>query len=333
MKRFIFTIIAAAAFFSAGAQSLKTFYVVLPKNADPEVEQIYVSGFTAAESAEETAVPQFGNNLANGIKKEIRDSERYGDVEFIPPSWRRTDIYEVAEDEADAQWVITGTVDVQTDSKRDVKEVVKSETGDNVHNIPFEAIYYDYMNSTNTKVTMELKDKQGNVIVTYNKEKAASSNPKVDMREPSGRKLKSHAALVNSNRLFFVTDMANQFLPFMKSFHYEFAKIKNRDMRKSDVSRDRFKELRKMMRDEKDLVKSLDYYGLGELYRTVAEETGLEEAKLNMAYVYEVLGNFTRAREIHEELGRTKDVERVDVFIAKRDQLAAFGKDFFEPEI
>jgi tetratricopeptide (TPR) repeat protein len=102
---------------------------------------------------------------------------------------------------------------------------------------------------------------------------------------------------------------------------------------KDHVEKDRYKELKDMMRDEKDLAKKLDYYGLGQLYKTVAEETGLNEAYTNLAYVYEVLGNYTRAMEIYKDLEDQNGIDRVKFFVNERDQLNSFGKDFFEPEI
>ncbi|WP_462317549.1 hypothetical protein [Marinilabilia sp.] len=333
MKRLILTMLAAAAFLSGGAQTLRTYYVVFPKNADSTVNEVFVDDFQKTDMLKETVLPTFGKNLADGIKSEIRKSERYGNVEYVPQSWRRTDIYSIAEDKSAAQWVVTGTFDITTDSKRDVTTEIKNETPSEeiVNILPFEVVYYDYMNSTNTKVTMELKDKKGNTIVTYEKEKAAESHPKRDMRDPSG-KLKSLKALAGSTKQFFVTDMANQFLPWMKAFNYSMLKIKNRDM-KDHVERDRYKELKDMMRDEKDLAKKLDYFGLGELYKTVAEETGLKEAYTNLAYVYEVMGNYTRAKEIYEDLGNEDGIKRVNYWIGERNLLKSFGKDYFEPEI
>ncbi len=332
MKRIIITIIAAAAFFSAGAQSLRTYYVVFPENADSTVDQIFVDDFMKTDMLKETILPEFGKDLADGLKGEIRKSERYGNVEFIPQSWRRTDVYEVADDKSSAQWVVTGAFDITTESKRDVTTEIKNESGaEVVHNIPFEAVYFDYMNSTNTKVTMELKDKLGNVIVSYEKEKAAESKPKRDMRDPSD-KLESLTSLAGSTKQFFAVDMANQFVPWMKPFNYEFLKIKNRDM-KDHVEKDRYKELKDMMRDENDMAKKLDYYGLGQLYKTVAEETSLNEAYTNLAYVYEVLGNYTRAMEIYKDLEDQNVIDRVKFFVNERDRLNSFGKDFFEPEI
>ena len=333
MKRLILTILAAAALLPGGAQTLRTYYVVFPENADSTVNEIFVDDFRKTDMLKESILPEFGKSLADGIKSEIRKSERYGNVEYVPQSWRRTDVYEVADDKQQAQWFVTGTFEITTDSKRDVTTEIKKETPSEemVNILPFEVIYYDYMNSANTKVTMELKDKQGNTIVTYQKEKAATSNPDKDMRDPSG-KLQSLEALAGSSQQFFVTDIANQFLPWMKAFNYEMLKIKNRDM-KDHVDKDRFKELKDMMRDENDLAKKLDYFGLGELYKTVAEETGLKEAYTNLAYVYEVMGNYTRAMEIYEDLGDNNGIERVNYFVGERNTLRSFGKDYFEPEI
>jgi hypothetical protein len=138
--------------------------------------------------------------------------------------------------------------------------------------------------------------------------------------------LKSHAELAGASQQFFVVDMANQFLPWFKPFVYEFQNIKNRDI-KDKVSKDRFRELRKMLRDDKDLAGDRDYKGLIKLYKTVAEETELEPAFVNLAYVYEVLGDYSNAHKIYDDLGRSKDAERVDVFVSERDKLKAFGKN------
>ncbi len=325
MKRILFTIIAAAALFSGTAQSLKTFYIVFPVNADTTVNKIFVSDFEPANS-ENNILSKYGEALSSGIKGQIKSGTRYGDVNLIPQTWRRTDIYQVADNETDAQWVLTGTYDVQTESSRDKKTEIKKEKGSSgKYIIPYEMVYYDYMNSTNTKVKMELKDKQGNVIVAYEKEKAGESHPKRDLRDPTS-KLKSHAELAGASQQFFVVDLANQFLPWFKPFVYEFQNIKNRDI-KDKVSKDRFRELRKMLRDDKDLAGDRDYKGLIKLYKTVAEETELEPAFVNLAYVYEVLGDYSNAHKIYDDLGRSKDAERVDVFVSERDKLKAFGKN------
>ena len=332
MKRFIITIIAAATFFVGEAQTLRTYYVVFPKNADPNVKNIYVSDFEKSDILAQTILPHFGENIANGIKAQIRSSERYGNVEYIPQSWRRTDIYEVGDDKSSAQWVLTGTFDIKSDKKRDVStEIKKDNSAGAKYNIPFECIYYDYSNSVNVKVSMELKDKQGNVIASYEKEQAKESHPKRDMRKPD-KKLSSPEELANSTQQFFVMDISNQFLPWLKGFNYVMKEIKNRDI-KDHVSKDRYKEFKKELRNDKDMVKKLDYYGLGQLYMSLAEDTGIDAAYTNLAYVYEVLGNYTKAREIYQDLGDSNGLERVKFFENERDELKSFGKDYFEPEI
>ncbi|MBN1250949.1 MAG: hypothetical protein JXA16_02365 [Bacteroidales bacterium] len=317
-KKYFFLLMFAILAFQMQAQSVKSYIIQSPSKALLNVKEIFVEGF-------ENEGQEFDNLkdiVKNGLKFAF-SNDHYGisdaDVKINFNPWAKTDLYKIIDDNEKAQAIFTGKYKATGDEKSSEKLVDTKEQAGFYYQIPYS--YYEYSESANISYSgsMDVFKKELNkVVYTIPLEKNDEFEKKANYKKPNSLGLNG---VTNSVAQKIQAEVIVQFVPRLVPITYEFEKIKSKDKTlKEDI-----KEAKKLAKDDK--VKEA-----GVLYKKICDQTNDADAALNTAMCYEMIGNYTKAKEYYEKTGNQKNVNRIIQLIALRDLYIKLGREVVEGE-
>lgn len=332
MKKIAYTLLFALIMFGANAQDFKGYVLKMPSTIKPNtsVKKIFVEGLQCSNS--ENINEEMIKTLNNIIVNNINSNERGGNIEFIPNTWLRSDIYQVTQNKDEADWIFTGTYEYFTSKKRDQAYEVKRETSTGTkYKLPFELMYYDYANEIRVPYSLKIVDKTGAEIFSAGSEFKNSSAPEKNMVSTEG-KLQSFDALAKTFSSTIGNWMANAMLPIFTPVAYEFEKVKGPD-KKTQPDKEKRKAIDDQLDNARDMLKDHDFVGAGMIYQSLIEECPSADLFLNLAMIYEIIGNYTKSLEYYQKANNAVGITRIKSGIEVRDMLKAFGKTIEEVEL
>ena len=117
------------------------------------------------------------------------------------------------------------------------------------------------------------------------------------------------------------------FSPIIKSKKYKFEKLKPEDKSYK-------KELKQKTKDLKDLADKGDVNAMGKMYLDIITHPlkDMQEGYLNIGMCYEIIGNYTKAKEYYEKAGDSRAMNELNKLILDRDKLSAIGLNVVETD-
>lgn len=320
---FLFSLIFSMGTNSIQAQKIESYQLVMPKHYLSEGSPIYIE----APKDTEGKNTSFGEKYAKTLKGAFDFGNRgmqSGVKNFNP--WYTTNIYQLTENEAEAKYVIGGEFTISSSTFENAKSHQAAETSSSGNPaIPYH--YYEYSAGANASVKGKLTvfDKTADKVImelpfdkTESSSKSAYLNP-VNVPAASQFVSKAEDAAVNQQAYYFI--------PYFTTIQYKFENIKSND-------KDYNKELRKSRGDLKDLADAGKVNELGKEYLAMVGKDlkDPEDVHLNIGYCYELIGNFTKAKEHYDKSGDSESIKRIDLLILYRDIYKKLGVKVVENE-
>ena len=304
------------------AQKMDGYILTLPGQMLDGGGKVYVEAFVSKDGKNGT----FGESYAKALKGSLA-AERVaiGSVGKIQNPWITTKIYEVTDSKDDANYTITGEYDVSSSSSSSNKPVYIKETGSVTPKIP--VCYYDYTisNSATVKGNINIIAKGESAplkTLPFNSKKGYSKTKALE--KP---KVSSASTYIAAAEKDAIKQYQYYFSPIIKSKKYKFEKLKADD--KSFK-----KEIKQLTKDLKDLSDKGDIMGMGKIYKSMLDKPlkDIKEGYLNLGYCYEIIGNYTKAKEYYGKSGDSSAMNELNKLIADRDKLVSLGLQVVEED-
>ncbi|OIP02390.1 MAG: hypothetical protein AUJ97_06030 [Bacteroidetes bacterium CG2_30_32_10] len=304
---------------NAVAQKMESYTYKMPVNIFEGGGKVSVKNFTNNG----TEVASFGSDIAESILKALKNEGigKVSDVKLYNP-WLTTKLYEIVE--TDADFVISGDYKFTSASTDSYEEKWIAETSETVaKKLPI--CYYNYTASSNAvlegKLTITKKDGKslGSISINNNKSKSQT----LTMQKPS---IPGVASFYKEMSNEAITKCALAFSPTLVVEKYKFENIKSKNKElKGDIN--------DMEKQIKNLLKSGEINAAGKKYLEIAAKEETEETNINIGICYEIIGNFTKAKEYYLKAADKSSINRINDMIAIRDQLSKLGIKIIENEL
>lgn len=237
--------------------------------------------------------------------------------------WLTTALYQVVESEDEADFIISGDYAFESSSNTSYEEKFIKETSETVaKKLPIS--YYTFSASSSAsidgKVTIAKKD--GTLVGTIpfgNKEFKSNSK---HLEQPS---VPSTEKFIADLKREAINKTAYAYSPRLdvEKFRFKNVKTKNKELKK---------ELKSLVKQAEALVKTGDINAAGKKYLEIATKEDNEDVNLNIGVCYEIIGNFTKAKEYYVKSAEKSDIRRINSMILVRDKFKELGIQVVENE-
>jgi tetratricopeptide (TPR) repeat protein len=238
--------------------------------------------------------------------------------------WYTTEIYDLTENEADAKYVITGEYSSSSSSSTTSKEYITAETSSsNDPKIPF--VFYEYTSTTagsvNGKLTV-FQSSSNQIVKEYPFEKSNSDSKSQYLKSI---KSTSKSSLLKKSKDQAISQHILAFSPYFNVYTFNFENIKSDD-------KDYNKELRKQRKELKDYANAgqLEKLALVYIDMLTKDIKNTEDLHYNLGMCYEMLGNFTKAKEYYDKSTNSEAIKRINTLIQYRDIYETLGIEIIE---
>ena len=305
---------------SISAQKLDGYILTLPALSLDGGGKVYVEDFANKNNDNAT----FGKAYATAIKNALA-AERVavGNVGKIHNPWITTKVYEITDSKDAADYIITGDYEVGSSSSSSNKAVYIAETGSVTPKIP--VCYYDYTISNSATI-------KGNLHVTAKGQATPMKSLPIDVNKGSSKTkameqpdVESASSYIAAAEKEAIQKYQYYFSPVIKSKTYKFNKLKAEDKAQK-------KTFKQYTSDLKDMADKNDIMSMGKLYKSITtmQLKDMQEGYMNMAMCYEIIGNYTKAKEFYEKAGDKSAIAEIKKLISNRDKLAPLGLNVVE---
>lgn len=311
-------------FATANAQKIDSYVLVMPSIYLDEGGPVYIKPLTNLKDNNENS---FGKKYATRLTNAFNNAglgKKSGVKMFNP--WYTTKIYSITENEADAKYVIGGEYTTSSSSSATSKEHVTAETSSsNNPKIPY--VFYEYISNTSGNISgkLTLYQKSSNKIIKeYPFEKNNADSKSQYLKTTSSA---SESSLLMKSEEQAVDQHSLAFSPYYTVFTYDFENVKSDD-------KDYNKELRKLRGDLKDFADAgqLDKLALAYIEMQSKSIKNPEDLNYNIGMCYEMLGNFTKAKEYYDKSTKNDAKKRIDILIQYRDIYKKLGIEVIEKD-
>ncbi len=252
--------------------------------------------------------------------------ERYGAAKnaTIHNPWLTTKLYEIVEDEAQADYVIAGEYSFTKGSSKSTNDKVIKEKMESLKpQLPIH--YIEYVRTSSAAVTGKL--------VLLQDEKVLRELPfDTEQRKSESKALKvpsvpSPESLMGTVENHAIGKYQFYFSPKLVLKNYNFKNLRGAD-------RSYNKELRNVERDIKDWADEGEIMKMGKAYKEILthELKDTDQAHLNMGMCYEIIGNYTKALEHYEKSGDSESINSIKKMINERDIYKDMGVEIIEKD-
>lgn len=318
-RPYIFTIILCTTIFqTVSAQKFTSYLLHLPPYLLSNVETVYVEDFESTSDH----YANLGDDLAQSISQTIEleydgvSSELQNNI-FNP--WITSKLYTVTDNKEEADAIISGSYSLTGTSSKEDHIVEKQEPSGFAEQLPYSYQVFSEKNTANFTANIQVyKREVDSVVFNINYEIADVAENQKAYEAPN---VASQAAL--SERLFDKGEyqIPYYFCPFYEKVEYDFERVR--------PSRD----LKDKAKEAKDLVKDGKIREAGKIFLEIWEKESDKDAALNTAMAYEIIGNYTKAKEFYQHAGNSAGLERIEKAIKNRDLLIEIGMTIEEPDL
>lgn len=305
---------------AASAQRVELYTLTLPKTILDGGGSLFVKNLTNSGTEEATFGEVYAKTLANILKVKDRGIDK--DAKLLNP-WLTTSLYQVVESETEADFVISGEYQFASSSSNTFEEKFIRETSNALdQNLPIS--YFSYTASSEASLAVEavITKKDGSVITTLpfgdRKVKSATmSLEKPNVPSPSSfiSDLSNDAIIKTGYTLTASLDT--------KKVRFEGLKTKNKEIKK---------EYKELDNQAEKLLKADNFNAAGKILFQIAALEESEDVFFNIATCYELIGNYTKAKEYYDKSGDKSGIKRINEMIAVRDKLKSLGIPITENE-
>jgi hypothetical protein len=300
-------------------QKMDGYILTLPSQILDGGGKVYVEDFKDLKGENTTFGKSYAESLKNALKAE---RVAIGSVGKIQNPWIITKVYDITDSKADADYVLSGQYSIISASSSTNKPVYIKETG-TAEKLPI--CYYDYTVSSSATVMGDLfvtaKGQTEPLKTLPFKENKGTSKTKA-LEKPS---VPSASSFITSAEKAAIKQYQYYFSPIIKSKKYKFNKLKAADKSYK-------KELKQQTKDLKDFADKGDVISMGKTYKASLEKPlkDMKDGYLNLGMCYEIIGNYTKAKEYYEKAGDSSAMKELNKLIIDRDKLVALGLQIIE---
>ena len=328
-----YIIIAIIAILSANilsAQTVKSY--IIPNKPQIVLEnggKVYVKPLdnTGTKGADFGA--KYSTALSNLINKNNSSS---GKIKGVYNSWYTNRLYSVVNSESEANYIIAGNYLIIASSNHqatEIKETTKS------NKIPY--YFYEHRNTAvaNLQATLIVKDASSSTVI--------KTIPFSDKKSKNKTRYIHDDGPLNADRYIDVIakktirGYSGIFTPIYVSKKYSFKKVKanKKSMEKAD-----FKATKKDLKTKQKALKVLAEQGkikdMGAAYLKFAamgdKIKNMDKVNTNIAYCYELIGNYTKANDYYSKVNDKKSLEQLTKLIEVQQMMKKMGIDVTEEE-
>ncbi len=168
MKKYIIVLFLTVMYsqaFAIFSMKVKTYTMYMPKIVFENVRNIYVEDVVVVSSSKEWT-QEFGTKISNNIKSQIKNSARgaYSKGYYTQCSWMKTNVYNLVDNAAEADLVISGTLK-GTFTKKDKNSVNKLTLKE--QSIPYFEENFNHTKLASMEITIKFIKKDGKCLHTY----------------------------------------------------------------------------------------------------------------------------------------------------------------------
>ena len=277
--------------------------------------------------------PDFGAKYSATLSALInKDAADKGKIKGVYNSWYTNKLYTVVNSESDADYIINGTylIDASSSYKyTEIKSIAK------LSNIPY--FTYQHTNSLNASLnaTLNVVSASSSSVLTTIPIKKSKSDNKVRYIHNDGP--------FNADN--YIKDIAKKtirgyggiFTPkyVAKNYSFKKAKANKKTMEKAD-----FKATKKELKTQGKALKVLAEQGkikeMGAMYLKIAamgdKIKNLDKVDNDIAYCYELIGNYTKAKTYYTKAGDSKSLEQLTKLVEMQQLIKKMGQNVTEED-
>lgn len=301
------------------AQDIETYKLQLPEIILEKGGPIYVSPLT------DNSQEEISNSLSENFQKEMIQGLNATGLAFdtkLPTfnPWMRTNLYTTTDNIDEANYVISGNYSFSTQFEKSYNEKSGVESRDS---LPF--VYYEFQEMSFATVV-------GNVIIKDAKTDSEIANiPFNKELKDEDKKIMKHASVKEPSSFipklsdYFVQAFRYRFSAVKATYKYEFPKIKPED-------KEFKKEFREYKRNLKDLADEGKLKDMFTMYLEIHQKEDSPEVNESIGMCYEILGNYTKAKEYYDKCDNAESKNRLNEQIAVQNKLKELGFVIEDPE-
>jgi len=261
--------------------------------------------------------PEFGNKYSATLSALInKNAADKGRIKGVYNSWYTNKLYTVVSSESDADYIIKGTYLIEASSSykyTEIKSIAK------LSSIP----YFTYQHTNSVKASLN---------GTLNVVNASSSNilttvPLTATKSDSKIRYIHNDGPLNADN--YIKDIAKKtirgysgvFTPkyVAKKYSFKKAKANKKSMEKAD-----FKATKKELKAQQKAIKILAAMG--------NKIKNISKVENDIAYCYELIGNYTKAKTYYTKAGDSRSLEQLTKLIDMQQFIKKMGHDVTEEE-
>jgi len=302
------------------AQRIEFYTYNLPTQLLPTGGKVYVQDLVNTGTSEAEYGNLYARHLIGALKSSSHGLNK--DVKLYNP-WLTTKLYEVVDNADEADYIIGGDYKITSSSDESYQENWIAETDTELKNkLPICYYKHTMTNVANIEGKLVVSKKDGSPIDLF---------PLTFSSKDSDTKIMKKATAKNVSKL--IGNVSNMginkykyaFTPSLEIEKYKFQNVKTKN---KEIKAD-FKEIDKQI---EALIKIGDFNETGKKYLELAAKEESEDVNQNIAVCYEIIGNFTKAKEYYIKAADKNGLARITKMIKVQDQLRAFGITIIENE-
>lgn len=269
----------------------------------------------------------FGEEYSTTLKNVFSNPNigRKSNVKMFNP-WYTTKIYDLTENESEAKYIISGEYFSGTGLSDTAIEHKTAETSTSVDpKIPF--VFYEYTSTSSASVNGKLTVYQTSSSKVVKEYPFAKTNTDSKSQYLESVKSASMFSLLDKSEDQAINEHILAFSPSYIIYTYKFENVKSDD-------KDYNKELRQQRSDLDDYADAgqLDKLALAYIEMLDKNIKNPEDLYFNLGMSYEMLGNFTKAKEYYDKSNNSEAIERIGILINYRDIYEKLGIEIIEKD-
>jgi hypothetical protein len=306
-------LVALAISASATAQRVEFYTLNMPSAFLEGGGKVFVKSLTNNGTTEADFGDAYAKAFTNVLSSNALGKDK--DVKLYNP-WLTTALYQVVGSEDEADFIISGDYIFESSSNSSYEEKFIKETSETVDKkLPIS--YYTF--SANSSASLA-----GKTVITKKDGTAIGSIPFGNKKEKSNSKHMEKPSVPSTSS--FIQDLRNEainktvfvYSPRLdvEKFKFNNVKTKNKEFKK---------ELKDLVKQAEALVKTGDFNEAGKKYLEIAAKEDNEDVNCNIAVCYEIIGNFTKAKDYYVKSADKSGIKRINTMILVRDKLKELG--------
>jgi len=277
--------------------------------------------------------PNFGSRFSTALSTLINNnSASSGKIKGVYNSWYTNKLYSVVNSAEEANYVIGGTYNIKATSNY---EFVENKSITKTSKIPY--YYYSHINSAKASLngSLTVQDASSSNILSTMPLSASKSDSKTRYLHNDGQLDADKYIEVIAKKT--INGYSGLFTPQYVAKKYSFKKVKanKKSMEKAD-----FKATKKELKTQQKAIKILAEQGkikeMGNAYLKLAamgdKIKNMEKVDIDIAYCYELIGNYTKANEYYTKANDTKSMQQIAKLIEYQEMMKKMGHDVTEEE-